>query len=63
MFAVCILRCGAGVQFSGAFVLPDRYGKAFETEPTLHSGINNVVLLMVAGHEFDTSIELRKTGR
>ncbi|KAK7887088.1 hypothetical protein WMY93_026709 [Mugilogobius chulae] len=38
------------------------YGKAFETEPTLHSGINNVVLLMAAGHEFDTSIELRKTG-
>ncbi|XP_054476974.1 mitogen-activated protein kinase kinase kinase 5 [Anoplopoma fimbria] len=38
------------------------YGKAFETEPTLHSGINNVVLLMVAGHEFDTSIELRKIG-
>ncbi|XP_074509182.1 mitogen-activated protein kinase kinase kinase 5 isoform X2 [Sebastes fasciatus] len=38
------------------------YGKAFETEPTLHSGINNVVLLMAAGHEFDTSIELRKIG-
>ncbi|XP_029307843.1 mitogen-activated protein kinase kinase kinase 5 [Cottoperca gobio] len=38
------------------------YGKAFETEPTLHSGINNVVLLMSAGHEFDTSIELRKIG-
>ncbi|TNN89086.1 Mitogen-activated protein kinase kinase kinase 5 [Liparis tanakae] len=38
------------------------YGKAFEMEPTLHSGINNVVLLMVAGHEFDTSIELRKIG-
>ncbi|KAM8871129.1 mitogen-activated protein kinase kinase kinase 5 isoform 2-T2 [Spinachia spinachia] len=38
------------------------YGKAFEMEPTLHSGINNVVLLMAAGHEFDTSIELRKTG-
>ncbi|KAK9514131.1 hypothetical protein VZT92_027620 [Zoarces viviparus] len=38
------------------------YGKAFEFEPTLHSGINNVVLLMVAGHEFDTSIELRKIG-
>ncbi|KAL6109739.1 map3k6 [Pungitius sinensis] len=38
------------------------YGKAFEMEPTLHSGINHVVLLMVAGHEFDTSIELRKTG-
>ncbi|KAL7394286.1 hypothetical protein ABVT39_023678 [Epinephelus coioides] len=38
------------------------YGRAFETEPTLHSGINNVVLLMAAGHEFDTSIELRKIG-
>lgn len=38
------------------------YGKAFEIEPSLHSGINNVVLLMAAGHEFDTSIELRKIG-
>uniref|UniRef100_A0AAR2JQL5 mitogen-activated protein kinase kinase kinase n=1 Tax=Pygocentrus nattereri TaxID=42514 RepID=A0AAR2JQL5_PYGNA len=38
------------------------YGKAFEMEPSLHSGINNVVLLMAAGHEFDTSIELRKIG-
>ncbi|XP_046882489.1 mitogen-activated protein kinase kinase kinase 5 isoform X2 [Hypomesus transpacificus] len=38
------------------------YGKAFESEPSLHSGINNVVLLMAAGHEFDTSIELRKIG-
>ncbi|XP_029959193.1 mitogen-activated protein kinase kinase kinase 5 [Salarias fasciatus] len=38
------------------------YGKAFETEPTLHSGINSVVLLMAAGHEFETSIELRKIG-
>ncbi|XP_022075321.2 mitogen-activated protein kinase kinase kinase 5 [Acanthochromis polyacanthus] len=38
------------------------YGKAFETEPTIHSGINNVVLLMAAGHEFETSIELRKIG-
>ncbi|KAK7158001.1 hypothetical protein R3I93_009256 [Phoxinus phoxinus] len=38
------------------------YGKAFEIEPTLHSGINNIVLLMAAGHEFDTSIELRKIG-
>lgn len=44
------------------FVLFFRYAKAFETEPTLHSGINNVVLLMAAGHEFDTSIELRKIG-
>uniref|UniRef100_A0A672PRM9 mitogen-activated protein kinase kinase kinase n=1 Tax=Sinocyclocheilus grahami TaxID=75366 RepID=A0A672PRM9_SINGR len=38
------------------------YGKAFNTEPTLHSGINNVVLLIAAGHDFDTSIELRKIG-
>ncbi|XP_060778179.1 mitogen-activated protein kinase kinase kinase 5 [Neoarius graeffei] len=38
------------------------YGKAFEMEPSLHSGINTVVLLMAAGHEFDTSVELRKIG-
>uniref|UniRef100_A0A673I641 mitogen-activated protein kinase kinase kinase n=1 Tax=Sinocyclocheilus rhinocerous TaxID=307959 RepID=A0A673I641_9TELE len=38
------------------------YGKAFKTEPSLHSGINNVVLLIAAGHDFDTSIELRKIG-
>ncbi|MED6254095.1 hypothetical protein ATANTOWER_015557 [Ataeniobius toweri] len=38
------------------------YGKAFEAEPTLHSGINSVVLLMSAGHEFETSIGLRKIG-
>ncbi|XP_036072031.1 mitogen-activated protein kinase kinase kinase 5 isoform X2 [Oryzias melastigma] len=38
------------------------YGKAFEMEPTLHSGINSVVLLIASGHEFETSIELRKIG-
>ncbi|XP_052003268.1 mitogen-activated protein kinase kinase kinase 5-like isoform X1 [Xyrauchen texanus] len=38
------------------------YGKAFDIEPTLHSGINYVVLLMATGHEFDTSIELWKIG-
>uniref|UniRef100_A0AAQ6A5I7 mitogen-activated protein kinase kinase kinase n=1 Tax=Amphiprion ocellaris TaxID=80972 RepID=A0AAQ6A5I7_AMPOC len=38
------------------------YWYTFETEPTIHSGINNVVLLMAAGHEFETSIELRKIG-
>uniref|UniRef100_A0A3B3CKV9 mitogen-activated protein kinase kinase kinase n=1 Tax=Oryzias melastigma TaxID=30732 RepID=A0A3B3CKV9_ORYME len=38
----------------------DQYGKAFEMEPTLHSGINSVVLLIASGHEFETSIELRK---
>ncbi|XP_014327722.1 mitogen-activated protein kinase kinase kinase 5-like [Xiphophorus maculatus] len=38
------------------------YGKAFEAEPTFHSGINSLVLLTAAGHEFETSIELRKIG-
>ncbi|GCB64762.1 hypothetical protein scyTo_0011797 [Scyliorhinus torazame] len=38
------------------------YGKAFESEPTVHSGINLAVLLLAAGHQFDTSIELHKTG-
>ncbi|XP_055066774.2 mitogen-activated protein kinase kinase kinase 5 [Misgurnus anguillicaudatus] len=38
------------------------YGKAFEIEPTLHSGINNVVLLIAGGQEFDTSVALRKIG-
>ncbi|XP_078093860.1 mitogen-activated protein kinase kinase kinase 5-like isoform X2 [Mustelus asterias] len=38
------------------------YGMAFEHEPTLHSGINVAVFLMAAGHQFDTSAELRKIG-
>ncbi|XP_063055193.1 mitogen-activated protein kinase kinase kinase 5 [Engraulis encrasicolus] len=38
------------------------YGRAFEAEPTLHSGINCVVLLLAAGHDYDTSPELRKIG-
>ncbi|KAK2844874.1 hypothetical protein Q5P01_011533 [Channa striata] len=38
------------------------YGKAFESEPTLHSGLNSVVLMMTAGHEFSSSVELRKIG-
>ncbi|KAM6910528.1 mitogen-activated protein kinase kinase kinase 5 [Xenentodon cancila] len=38
------------------------YEKAFEMEPTLHSGINSLVLLMAAGHDFETSVELRKIG-
>ncbi|XP_063299335.1 mitogen-activated protein kinase kinase kinase 5 [Pelobates fuscus] len=38
------------------------YRKAFESEPTLHSGINYAVLLMAAGHQFDNSFELRKIG-
>ncbi|TSK34920.1 Mitogen-activated protein kinase kinase kinase 5 [Bagarius yarrelli] len=38
------------------------YSKAFQLEPSLHSGINTVVLLMAAGHQFDSSVELRKMG-
>uniref|UniRef100_A0A6I8RF80 mitogen-activated protein kinase kinase kinase n=1 Tax=Xenopus tropicalis TaxID=8364 RepID=A0A6I8RF80_XENTR len=38
------------------------YRKAFESEPTLHSGINYAVLLLAAGHQFETSLELRKIG-
>ncbi|XP_038233354.1 mitogen-activated protein kinase kinase kinase 6 isoform X2 [Dermochelys coriacea] len=36
------------------------YSKAFDTEPSLHSGINSAVLLIAAGHQFETSVELRQ---
>lgn len=39
-----------------------RYKKAFESEPTLQSGINYAVLLLAAGHQFESSFELRKVG-
>lgn len=39
-----------------------RFKRGFESEPTLHSGINYAVLLLAAGHQFDTSFELRKVG-
>ncbi|XP_053566862.1 mitogen-activated protein kinase kinase kinase 5 isoform X2 [Bombina bombina] len=38
------------------------YRKAFESEPSLQSGINYAVLLLAAGHQFDSSFELRKVG-
>uniref|UniRef100_A0A8C3VA35 mitogen-activated protein kinase kinase kinase n=1 Tax=Catharus ustulatus TaxID=91951 RepID=A0A8C3VA35_CATUS len=38
------------------------FKKAFESEPTLPAGINYAVLLLAAGHCFDTSFELRKVG-
>ncbi|XP_076023216.1 mitogen-activated protein kinase kinase kinase 5 [Genypterus blacodes] len=38
------------------------FRKGFESEPTLHSGINYAVLLLAAGHQFETSFELRKVG-
>uniref|UniRef100_A0A4W3IQP6 Mitogen-activated protein kinase kinase kinase 6 n=1 Tax=Callorhinchus milii TaxID=7868 RepID=A0A4W3IQP6_CALMI len=38
------------------------YGRAFKHEPTLHSGINVAVFLMAAGHQFDSSSDLRKIG-
>lgn len=42
---------------------PFRFQRGFESEPTLHSGINYAVLLLAAGHQFETSFELRKVGR
>lgn len=39
-----------------------RFKKAFESEPTLQSGINYAVLLLAAGQQFESSFELRKVG-
>ncbi|XP_006915447.1 mitogen-activated protein kinase kinase kinase 5 [Pteropus alecto] len=38
------------------------FKKAFESEPTLQSGINYAVLLLAAGYQFESSFELRKVG-
>ncbi|XP_059556406.1 mitogen-activated protein kinase kinase kinase 5 isoform X1 [Myotis daubentonii] len=38
------------------------FKKAFESEPTLQSGINYAVLLLAAGQQFESSFELRKVG-
>lgn len=42
---------------------PDcRYRKAFDVEPSLHSGINAAVLLIAAGQQFEDSEELQLIG-
>ncbi|XP_069731642.1 mitogen-activated protein kinase kinase kinase 6 isoform X2 [Phaenicophaeus curvirostris] len=38
------------------------YSKAFKVEPSLHAGINAAVLLVAAGHQFETSVELQQIG-
>ncbi|NXF31320.1 M3K15 kinase, partial [Nyctibius bracteatus] len=38
------------------------YSKAFEVEPSLHAGINAAVLLVAAGHSFETSTQLQQIG-
>ncbi|NXW55106.1 M3K6 kinase, partial [Eurystomus gularis] len=38
------------------------YNKAFEVEPSLHAGINAAVLLVAAGHQFETSVQLQQIG-
>ncbi|NXT45912.1 M3K6 kinase, partial [Pluvianellus socialis] len=38
------------------------YSKAFEVEPSLHAGINAAVLLMAAGHQLETSMQLQQIG-
>ncbi|NXD72317.1 M3K15 kinase, partial [Eolophus roseicapillus] len=38
------------------------YRKGFELQSTLYSGINLAILLLVAGQQFESSMELRKIG-
>ncbi|XP_024093653.2 mitogen-activated protein kinase kinase kinase 6 isoform X4 [Pongo abelii] len=49
------------VCFHYTFAL-NRYRKAFDVEPSLHSGINAAVLLIAAGQHFEDSKELRLIG-
>ncbi|XP_042649825.1 mitogen-activated protein kinase kinase kinase 6 isoform X1 [Tyto alba] len=57
----CAVAKQHNVRFHYAFAL-SRYNKAFEMEPSLHAGINAAVLLVAAGHQFETSMQLQQIG-
>ncbi|RLW07684.1 hypothetical protein DV515_00003640 [Chloebia gouldiae] len=59
MLPTCDLADQHNIKFHYAFAL-NRYRKGFELQPTLYSGINLAVLLLVAGQQFESSMELRK---
>ncbi|XP_050830618.1 mitogen-activated protein kinase kinase kinase 15 isoform X2 [Serinus canaria] len=61
MLPTCDLADQHNIKFHYAFAL-NRYRKGFELQPTLYSGINLAVLLLVAGQQFESSMELRKIG-
>ncbi|KAM7181660.1 mitogen-activated protein kinase kinase kinase 15 isoform 2-T2 [Macrochelys suwanniensis] len=61
MLPTCDLADQHNIKFHYAFAL-NRYRKGFELQSSLYSGINLAVLLIVAGQQFETSMELRKIG-
>lgn len=58
----CLYQIISFCSFTHVWSSTLRYRKGFELQPTLYSGINLAVLLIVAGLQFESSIELRKIG-